>query len=128
MKKLLLVAASFITIQTLAQDTTKKKMNAYLGVLTLPQKYQDEKNWAAADQAIVGEHFQRLVKKKEEGIVVLAGRTELPLNNPEMMGLVIFYAKDEKEALQFMMDDPAVKNKIMQAKVHPYGLAISKCQ
>ena len=45
-----------------------------------------------------------------------------------MMGLVIFYARDEKEALQFMLDDPAVKAKIMQAKVHPYGLAISKCQ
>ena len=127
MKKLLIVVASFITIQALAQDTTKTKMNAYLGVLTLPQKYQDEKNWSAADQAIVGEHFQRLIKKKEEGIVVLAGRTELPLNNPEMMGLVIFYAKDEKGALQFMMDDPAVKAKIMQAKVHPYGLAVSKC-
>jgi uncharacterized protein YciI len=128
MKKLLLVVACFIAIQVLAQDTTKTKMNAYLGVLTLPQKYQDEKNWTAGDQAIVGQHFQRLVKKKEEGIVVLAGRTELPLNNPEMMGLVIFYAKDEKEALQFMMDDPAVKNKIMMAKVHPYGLAITKCQ
>lgn len=128
MKKLLLVIAFFITIEALAQDTTKTKMNAYLGVLTLPQKYQDEKNWTAADQAIVGEHFQRLIKKKEEGIVVLAGRTELPLNNPDMMGLVIFYAKDEKQALRFMMDDPAVKNKIMQAKVFPYGLAISKCQ
>ena len=128
MKKLLLVVTCFITIQTLAQDTAKTKMNAYLGVLILPQKYQDEKNWTAAEQAIVGEHFQRLIKKKDEGIVVLAGRTELPLNNPEMMGLVIFYAKDEKEALQFMMDDPAVKNKIMLAKVHPYGLAISKCQ
>lgn len=128
MKKLLVVVACFTTIQALAQDTTKTKMNVYLGVLTLPQKYQDEKNWTPADQAIVGEHFQRLIKKKEEGIVVLAGRTELPLNNPEMMGLVIFYAKDDKEALQFMMDDPAVKNKIMQARVHPYGLAISKCQ
>ena len=128
MKKLVLVVTCFITIQTLAQDTAKTKMNAYLGVLILPQKYQDEKNWTAAEQAIVGEHFQRLIKKKDEGIVVLAGRTELPLNNPEMMGLVIFYAKDEKEALQFMMDDPAVKNKIMLAKVHPYGLAISKCQ
>jgi uncharacterized protein YciI len=128
MKKLLLVAACFVTIHVLAQDTTKAKMNAYLGVLTLPQKYQDEKNWAPGDQAIVGEHFQRLIKKKEEGVVVLAGRTELPLNNPDMMGLVIFYAKDDKEALQFMMDDPAVKAKIMLAKVHPYGLAISKCQ
>ena len=127
MKKLILVFACFITIQAIAQDNAKDK-KAWLGVLTLPEKYQDEKNWTAADQTIVGEHFQRLIKKKEEGIVVLAGRTELPLNNPEMMGLVIFYAKDEKEALQFMMDDPAVKNKIMLAKVHPYGLAISKCQ
>lgn len=126
MKKLILVFACFITIQAFAQDSTKK--NAYLGVLTLSEKYKDEKNWAKGDQAIVGEHFQRLVKKKEEGIVVLAGRTELPLNNPDMMGLVIFYAKDDKEALQFMMDDPAVKSKIMQTKVHPYGLAVSKCQ
>ena len=127
MKKLLLALTCFITIQAFAQDDTKDK-KAWLGVLTLPQKFQDEKNWTSADQAIVGEHFQRLIKKKEEGIVVLAGRTELPLNNADMMGLVIFYAKDEKEALQFMMDDPAVKAKIMQAKVHPYGLAISKCQ
>jgi len=128
MKKLLLLFACIITIQALAQDTTKTKMNAYLGVLTLSEKYKEEKNWAAGDQAVVGEHFQRLIKKKEEGIVVLAGRTELPLNNPDMMGLVIFYAKDEKEALQFMMDDPAVKAKIMLTKVHPYGLAITKCK
>ena len=127
MKKLFLVFACIISIQVLAQNDTKDK-KAWLGVLTLPEKFQDEKNWTAADQAIVGEHFQRLVKKKEEGVVVLAGRTELPLNNPEMMGLVVFYAKDEKDALQFMMDDPAVKAKIMQAKVHPYGLAVSKCQ
>jgi uncharacterized protein YciI len=126
MKKLVLLFACVITIQAFSQDTTKK--NSYLGVLTLTEKFKEEKNWSAGEQAIVGEHFQRLIKKKEEGIVVLAGRTELPLNNPDMMGLVIFYAKDDKEALQFMMDDPAVKNKIMLAKVHPYGLAISKCQ
>ena len=126
MKKLVLLVACFIAVQAFAQDTTKKK--AYLGVLTLSEKFKDEKNWTAGEQAIVSEHFQRLIKKKEEGIVVLAGRTELPLNNPDMMGLVIFYAKDAKEALQFMMDDPAVKNKIMLTKVHPYGLAISKCQ
>jgi len=126
MKKLVLLFACVITMQAFSQDTTKK--NAYLGVLTLTEKFKEEKNWSAGEQAIVGEHFQRLIKKKDEGIVVLAGRTELPLNNPDMMGLVIFYAKDDKEALQFMLDDPAVKNKIMQAKVHPYGLAITKCQ
>lgn len=127
MKKLILVFACFIAMQAFGQNDAKDK-KAWLGVLTLPEKYQDEKNWTAADQAKVGEHFQRLVKKKDEGVVVLAGRVELPLNNPDMMGLVIFYAKDEKEALQFMNDDPAVKAKIMLAKVHPYGLAVSKCQ
>ena len=127
MKKLVLVVACFITVQAFGQNDAKDK-KAWLGVLTLPEKYQDEKNWTAADQATVGEHFQRLVKKKEEGVVVLAGRVELALNNPDMMGLVIFYAKDEKDALQFMNDDPAVKAKIMLAKVHPYGLAVSKCQ
>ena len=128
MKKYILLLACFITIQAMAQDSAKTKMKAYLGVLTLSEKYQDETKWGPADQAIVGEHFQRLVQMKEAGIVVLAGRTELPLNNPDMMGLVIFYARDEKEALQFMMDDPAVKNKIMIVKVHPYGLAVSKCK
>jgi uncharacterized protein YciI len=127
MKKLILLLACFITIQAFAQNDTKEK-KVWLGVLTLPEKYKDEKNWSSSDQATVGEHFQRLMKKKEEGIVVFAGRTELPLDNPEMMGLVVFYAKDEKEAQQFMNDDPAVKAKIMLVKVHPYGLAVSKCQ
>ena len=127
MKRFFLILTCFIAINAFAQNDTKDK-KAWLGVLTLPEKYKDEKNWSKEDQATVGEHFQRLVKMKEEGIVVLAGRTELPLDNPEMMGLVVFYAKDEKEALQFMMDDPAVKAKIMNAKVHPYGLAVSKCK
>ena len=127
MKRLILICASFIAIQALAQDTTKSKPKSWLGVLTLTEKYTDEKNWSQNDNAIVGEHFQRLVKYKTEGVVVLAGRVELDLNNPDMKGLVIFFAKDEKEALQFMTDDPAVKNKIMEAKVYPYGIAINKC-
>jgi hypothetical protein len=88
----------FFFLHSMAQDTTKGKPTGWLGMLTLTEKYKDEKSWTTADQAIVGEHFQRLIKKKGEGIVVLAGRTDLPLDNPDMAGLVIFYAKDEKEA------------------------------
>lgn len=128
MKSIILLCACFMALQIAAQDTTKTKPKEFLGVLTLTDKYKEEKNWTAQDQAVVSEHFQRLIKFKNEGKVVLAGRTELPLDNPDMVGLVIFYANDEKEALQFMMDDPAVKNKIMQTKVHPYGIALSKCQ
>lgn len=127
MKSIILGCACLMALQLTAQDTTIIKPKAFLGVLTLTDNYKVEKNWTPQDQAIVGEHFQRLKKFRDEGVVVLAGRTELPLDNPDMIGLVIFYAKDEKEALKFMEDDPAVKNKIMQTKVHPYGIALSKC-
>jgi uncharacterized protein len=127
MKKLFLFICLFAAAPSFAQDSTKTKLKEYLGVLTLTEKFKDEKNWTAADQAVVGEHFQRLVKMKDAGIVMLAGRTALPTNDPEMKGLVIFYAKDDAAAAVFMQDDPAVKNKIMQAKVFPYGIAVMKC-
>ena len=127
MKKIILVLLVFMVQPSFAQDTTAIKMKEWLGVLTLTEKYKDEKNWLQQDQVIVSDHFKRLVKFKNEGVVVLAGRTQLATNDPDMQGLVIFYAKDDKEALQFMMDDPAVKNNIMQFKLHPYSIALNKC-
>lgn len=128
MKKILLFICIFTAAASYSQDTTKLKPKQWLGVLTLAPKFQDEKNWTTADQAIVGEHFKRLVQMNKEGVVLLAGRTQLETNDPDMMGLVIFYAKDEKEAADFMMNDPAVKSKIMLAKVLPYGIAVGVCK
>lgn len=127
MMKFLLLITTLACIHASAQDSSKTKPKEYLGILTLTIKYQDDKNWSKNDEAIVGEHFKRLIQMKNEGIVVLAGRTQLPTNSPDMMGLVIFYAKDDKEANEFMMNDPAVKNHIMSARVLPYGIALSKC-
>ena len=126
MKQLLTIFCFLLTVQLSAQEKTKTPQ--WLGILTLAEKYKEEKNWSKEDEAITGEHFQRLVKLKNEGVVILAGRTMLDLKDASMMGLVIFYAKDEKEAAQFMQDDPAVKNKIMLAKVVPYAVAINKCE
>jgi uncharacterized protein YciI len=126
MKQLLTILCFFFVLQLSAQEKTKTPQ--WLGILTLAEKYKEEKNWSKEDEAITGEHFQRLVKLKNEGVVILAGRTMLDLKDASMMGLVIFYAKDEKEAAQFMQDDPAVKNKIMLAKVVPYAVAINKCE
>lgn len=128
MKKLLSLVCCAITLSCWAQDSTRAKQRHYLGILTLTEKYTIQTNWTPTDQGIVGEHFKRLVKMKEEGIVLLAGRTSYELNNPDMMGLVIFTATGDEAALQFMMEDPAVKNNIMKAKVHPYGVAVSKCE
>lgn len=128
MKKILSFVFCCVALNGLAQDSAKTKQKEYLGVLTLTEKYKEEKNWTATEQGIVGQHFQRLVKMKEEGIVLLAGRTSYEVNNPDMMGLVIFYADNDEAALKIMMEDPAVKNHIMQAKVHPYGVAVSTCK
>lgn len=128
MKRLIVLISCCIALQAAGQDSTKTKLKQYLGVLMLTEKYRDEKNWGAAEQAIVGEHFQRLVKLQREGVVVLAGRTQLETNDPAMMGLVIFNAKDEREAGELMKNDPAVKNNIMLVSVYPYGIAVSSCK
>ena len=128
MKKIVFLICILLSVNVFAQDSTKVKSKQWLGVLTLAPKFQDEKNWTAADQAAVGEHFKRLIQMNKDGIVLLAGRTQLQTNDPNMMGLVIFYAKDEKEATDFMMSDPAVKNNIMLAKVLPYGIAVGSCK
>lgn len=128
MKKFLLFICIIASAHSFAQDSTKTKLKQWLGVLTLAPKFQDDKNWTKADEAVVGEHFKRLVQMNRDGVVLLAGRTQLESNDPNMMGLVIFYAKDEKEATDFMNNDPAVKNKIMLAKVLPYGVAVGSCK
>ena len=128
MKYLLICLICFAGVSAFGQEATKPKLKEYLGVLTLPEKYQDEKNWTPKEEAIVNDHFQRLLRLKDEGVVVLAGRTDLALDHPGMMGLVVFYASDDAAAEQLMREDPAVKNKIMLAKVYPYGIAVSKCK
>lgn len=60
-------------------------------------------------------------------ILKTAGRTQTELNNMEGMGLVLFYAKVEKEAAEFMLNDPAIKNNIMKTKLLPYSIALNKC-
>ena len=128
MKQILFFICIIASTHSFAQDSTKIKPKQWLGILTLAPKFQDDKNWTKADEAVVGEHFKRLVQMNKEGVVLLAGRTQLETNDPDMMGLVIFYAKDEKEATDFMMNDPAVKSKIMLAKVLPYGIAVGACK
>jgi len=122
MKYFLIIAFIFCAGTASSQtDTTRKE---FLGILTLTEKFKEEKNWTPETQKIVGEHFQRLLKNRKEGVVVIAGPTDYQVNNPDMMGVVIFYAKDEKEAHDFMQQDPAVRNNIMHAKVHPFKPAV----
>lgn len=127
MKIILVFFLFIISVSSFSQDSTKLNKQ-FVAVLTLTKKYRDDKNWKEKEQAIVNDHFQRLLSAKNEGKVILAGRTDLPTSDTNMMGFVVFNAKDEKEATQFMQEDPAVKNKIMVVKVLPYAIAISECR
>ena len=87
----------------------------------VPRLYQ-ESAWTEADNAAVGAHFNRLKEATAAGRVLLAGRTNEPLD--KTFGLVVFSATDETEARAFMEGDPCVAAGVMTAELHPYGLAL----
>ena len=71
---------------------------------------------------IVSHHFNYLKRLRDEGIVLLAGRT---LNtDPSSFGIVIFQANNEIEAQTIMDNDPAVNQGVMRAKLYPYRIAL----
>src|SRR3954464_1677870 len=94
----------------------------FVYVLRLASAYHAEAAWTDADRAAVSAHFQRLAKATEAGQVVLAGRSEEPLDRT--FGLVVFEAESEDAARRFMEADPAVVAGVMRATLHPYSIAL----
>ena len=75
-----------------------------------------------AEAAILGQHVQFLTQKAEEGVVILAGRTQTA--DPDTFGIVIFSAESPEAAEQIMQSDPAVNSGVMAAKLYPYQIAV----
>lgn len=71
------------------------------------------------EEAIVNEHFEYLKRELESGKLVLAGRC---LDGG--FGIVVFRAKSEEDAEEFMKNDPAVKKRVMIAELHPFRVAL----
>ena len=97
-------------------------MKQYLYILHLVPRLQAENAWTDADTKAVDDHFERLKIGTEAGMVILAGRTNEPLD--KTFGLVIFEAKDEEAARRYMESDPAVTAGVMTATLHPYSVAL----
>jgi len=95
-------------------------LREYIYVLKLIPRLHDEKNWTESEHEIISQHFLRLKKFCEEGIVFTAGKTE----DDKGFGIVIFSAENEEKAIQFMKEDPAVKQGIMNAEVFLYRTAL----
>jgi D-alanyl-D-alanine carboxypeptidase len=105
---------------TPAKTATEKKQ--FVIVLRLNAKYQDDKNWTAAETEAVGRHFAKLQQLQKDGKLILAGRTLVK----ESMGIVVLEVESETEARQIMEADDAVKAGIMSAELLPFQTALIK--
>jgi len=75
------------------------------------------------EREIIGEHFAYLERLTAEGIMILVGRTLT--TDADSMGIAIFKAHSDEEALALMNADPAVSKGVMHAKLFPFRIALS---
>ena len=74
------------------------------------------------EAAVLSEHVAYLARLAEEGTVLLAGRTQT--DAADGYGIVLLSAGSEHEAQQVMESDPAVREGVMRAQLHPYRIAV----
>ncbi len=96
----------------------------YVYVLQVAPAFQQEASWTETENVTIEQHFERLAQATKAGQVILAGRTEEPLD--KTFGIVIFEADSEAAAREFMQSDPAVVAGLMTATLHPYAVALQR--
>ena len=79
-------------------------------------------NCCVGEQAVVAEHFAYLQDLTAKGIIILVGRTLTTDENA--MGLAVFRAESEDEALRIMNGDPAVAKGVMTATLYPFKVVL----
>jgi uncharacterized protein YciI len=105
-----------------AAEATKPQQ--FVAVLRLVPRLHVQSAWTLADEQAVGRHFRRLQEGAAAGNVILAGRTQEPLE--ETFGLIVFEAADPAAARTWAEADPAVAAGVMTVEVHPYQVAIER--
>jgi len=93
-------------------------MPTFIYVLrTKGRNYIDEAT--PQEEATLGEHFEYLQRALNDEKLILAG----PCEDGEF-GIVVFRAATEKEALEFMQSDPAVRHGLMTAELHALRVSL----
>ncbi|MDP6908544.1 MAG: YciI family protein [Flavobacteriales bacterium] len=95
-------------------------MRTYIYILKLLPQYRNQENWDDRDNKALEEHSKRLERQTKRGTVKFVGRTDLPIDNEENFGLVVFEAENDDLAELFAQSDPAVMGKLMTATCFPF--------
>jgi uncharacterized protein YciI len=74
------------------------------------------------EEKTVSSHFEYLEALVKKGVVLLAGRTLT--EDEKTFGVVIFLAKDMDDARLITANDPVIINRVMQAEVLPFRIAL----
>jgi uncharacterized protein YciI len=124
-KLLFAAAAAFVLLPTIHLDAQELQARAqYVYVLHVAPRFQNDESWTETENLVVAQHFERLAQAVKSGQVILAGRTNEPLDTT--FGLVIFEAGSETAAREFMQSDPVVVAGLMTATLHPYAVALQR--
>jgi len=99
-------------------------MEYFIYQLKLAPRYRKEANWTEQARQIISTHFNYLKENCDAGNVLLAGRTNLSIEDENNAGLCIFKVESADAARSFMDNDPAVKNGVMTAQLFPFSLAM----
>ncbi len=87
-----------------------------------PELAADLDAWTEEDQHIGAEHFAYLEAAPNDGVVVLAGRSQDGVGP----AIVILEAGSEEEARRFMETDPFVATGLFAASLHPFRIALQR--
>ncbi len=74
------------------------------------------------ESRIVSEHFSYLKRLADDGVVILAGRTQN--TDYSSFGIVLLKAETIEVAREIMLNDPAVKNNVFRAELYPYKMSL----
>jgi uncharacterized protein len=107
-----------------AADQAPSKPKQFIYVLHLVPRLYSDANWTKDDKMALDRHFARFQHAVETGELILAGRTSE--TGDKTFGIVIFEAKDEAAARNFMESDPAVVAGLMTAELHPFTVALQR--
>jgi len=75
-----------------------------------------------SESRIISDHFNYLKRLTENGVVILAGRTQT--TDYSSFGIVLLKAETIEAARQIMLNDPAVKNNVFRAELYPYKTSL----
>lgn len=81
-----------------------------------------EEAWTEADEVVASAHFAYLKEATQQGIVLLAGRSQ------DWVGpaIVIIEVDSEAQAVSFMTSDPFIKEGLFKGSLHPFRAALMR--